>query len=176
MAELADALDSGSSRGNSVEVQVLLPAPIAKGSRTATPFCYWYESRVGRKPTAIFGFACKTMAPSHRENGKAPYIKSITVINLRTARVVSSSPLARTMKKALARASAFFSEIRSCGTSEMLLRSVKLPAAVKYAYGVWGNEFYFTSTEGRYFTIHEVNYFTFGGAEYFTGYGCISVL
>ena len=28
MAELADALDSGSSRGNSVEVQVLLPASL----------------------------------------------------------------------------------------------------------------------------------------------------
>lgn len=30
MAELADALDSGSSRGNSVEVQVLLAAIYAK--------------------------------------------------------------------------------------------------------------------------------------------------
>ena len=28
---MADALDSGSSRGNSVQVQVLLPAPKSKG-------------------------------------------------------------------------------------------------------------------------------------------------
>ena len=45
MAELADALDSGSSGGNFVEVQVLLPAPklrVIFGS----PFLLWS----GKKP------------------------------------------------------------------------------------------------------------------------------
>ena len=52
---------------------------------------------------------------------------------------------------------AFFSEIRSLRNEWNTLTRVKLPAAVKYACGVWRNEFYFTSNraEGgvRYFTI-----------------------
>ena len=40
MAELADALDSGSSRGSPVEVQVLLPAPFRV---EITDFCYLYS-------------------------------------------------------------------------------------------------------------------------------------
>ena len=44
MAELADALDSGSSRSNPVEVQVLLPAPLRgykKDIATETPDFIW---------------------------------------------------------------------------------------------------------------------------------------
>ena len=41
MAELADALDSGSSDSNVVEVQVLLPAP-NKENRSCSGFlCFW---------------------------------------------------------------------------------------------------------------------------------------
>ena len=42
MAELADALDSGSSGGNFVEVQVLLPAPQTKDTALCGVFCLWW--------------------------------------------------------------------------------------------------------------------------------------
>jgi len=71
-------------------VQVLLTRPSRSGS--------FFDRVIGfAESHRIFGFACKTMAISHRENAIAP--KSVqTLILTSEARVQSSSPVTRTKK------------------------------------------------------------------------------
>ena len=73
MAELADALDSGSSRGSSVKVQVLLPAPPKSLENTEFSrlfaFSFRCHTAVGGCTTyggvsADFQFAAKAFAVS----------------------------------------------------------------------------------------------------------------
>ena len=58
MAESADALDSGSSRGNSVQVQVLLPAPSSKLSNNAGLDDFLYNEKKDEEfsDSSSFGF------------------------------------------------------------------------------------------------------------------------
>ena len=59
MAELADALDSGSSRGSSVKVQVLLPAPDKAENEPFSALLFAFRRKIvfpphhGLKPTIL---------------------------------------------------------------------------------------------------------------------------
>ena len=57
MAELADALDSGSNRGNSVEVQVLLSAPRKTSTLCVLVFLFRCERGLEQHGTAAGGAA-----------------------------------------------------------------------------------------------------------------------
>ena len=96
MAELADALDSGSSRGSSVKVQVLLPAPnkrrYATACRLLFGLCDWLAeaSQRRRRWGNVWRFA-KQMTVDDRQ-GKLAAERS---------EAGSTCPFTRTNKKEL---------------------------------------------------------------------------